>query len=71
MTRDMVFISVDLLVMVVQDEDDSGDRLGFSGHLRLGLNGADLGELVDLRSRGPCLMVVPVELINSRKKGLL
>ena len=38
----------------VQDVDGPGDYLGPSGIARLRLNGADLGELVDFGSRGPC-----------------
>ena len=57
--------------MVVQNGDGSCGCLGLSSHVSLGLNGAELGELVDLRSRGPCSIVVPVESRDSRKKRLL
>ena len=42
-----VSIFFGLLVMIVQSEDGSGDGLGLNGHVNLGLNGANLGELVD------------------------
>ena len=41
--------------MVVQNEHGSGGCLGLSSHVSLGLNGADLGELVNLRTLGTCL----------------
>ena len=65
-----VFVSVYLLVMVVQAEDGSGDCLGLSGHVSLGLNGADLGELVDFEVSRALLEVVTVESQDSRRKRL-
>ena len=56
--------------MVFHTKDGFGGCLGLTSHVRLGLNGADLGELFDLWSQGPCLMVVPVKLWDKRKKRL-
>ena len=47
MVSAMIRDNFDLLVIVVQPDDESGDYLGFGSHVSLGLNGADLGELVE------------------------
>ena len=49
-----VFMSFQFIVMVIQAENGFGYCLGLNEHANLGLNGANPGQLVDLRSRGPC-----------------
>ena len=63
-----VSVFVVLLVMTVRAKDGSGDCLGLSNHVNLGLNGSDLGELFDFEVSRALLEVVPVELQDSRTK---
>ena len=46
------------------------NSLGLSRHVSLGLNDADLGELVDFEVSRVFLEVVPVESWDSRRKRL-
>ena len=46
--------------MVVQTKDGSGDCLGVSGHVILGLDGADLRELVDSKVSKALFEVVTI-----------
>lgn len=64
----MFSIFIGLSIMVAQAKDVSGDYLGLSGHLGLGLSAIYLGELVDIEFSRALLDALLVESWDSRRK---